>query len=53
MLREAPFNHNAPKFIAIHSIESLFTVNKSKEDWDIILFSFFNKLSQSENTISA
>jgi hypothetical protein len=51
-LQEAPFNHNAPKFIAILSIEGIFIANKSEEDWDIT-FSFFNKMSQSENTISA
>jgi hypothetical protein len=28
---ETAFNHNAPKFIMIHSIEGLFKVNKSKE----------------------
>jgi uncharacterized membrane protein (DUF4010 family) len=48
VLLEAPFNHNAPKFIAIHSIEGFIIVNKYKEDWDIIFFYFFNKLSQSK-----
>jgi hypothetical protein len=37
----SPFNHNAPEFIVICYIEDLFIVNKSKEDWDIIYFSFF------------
>jgi hypothetical protein len=32
VLWEAPFNHNAPKFIVIHSVEGLFIVKKPKED---------------------